>query len=112
MCLTNFLKFNASITAIINACITAILSCENQYLAHIFDKHSNISVIIVIVGVDAEGGIGGDVDASIKPPEVTGSLNPKGKGGFKFPSFNRKDKKPKIGKFFSRNYVIIVFSMA
>ena len=46
--------------------------------------------------LDISGKGSGDID--IKAPDASGSLKPKGKGGFKFPSFNRKDKKPKIGK--------------
>ena len=40
-----------------------------------------------------------DADLDLKIPETSGSMKPKGKGGFKFPSFNRKDKKPKIGLY-------------
>lgn len=70
--------------------------------------------------MDASGKIGGDVDIDLKAPDASGSLKPKGKGGFKFPSFNRKDKKPKIGEFargdaalycyicINRNYCILV----
>lgn len=39
----------------------------------------------------------GDIDLDVKTPDApSGSLKAKGKGGFKFPSFNRKDKKPKV----------------
>lgn len=37
-------------------------------------------------------------DIDVEPPEASGSLKAKGKGGFKFPSFNRRDKKPKMDK--------------
>ena len=48
-----------------------------------------------------------DADLDLKIPETSGSMKPKGKGGFKFPFFNRKKNKKTENRFV---YLLSIFN--